>query len=99
MDVKVDHTLRVRTPEFREHLAAVLEGRADGVRLLESVDQLIHEKAPPIITESVPMTATMVANRLEPAGHARRAPGGGRGHGLVDGGAPDGLALAATGPL
>lgn len=64
VDVKVDHTLRVRTPEFREHLAAVLEGHADGARLLESVDQLIHEKAPPIITESVPMTATMVANRL-----------------------------------
>ncbi|WNG44598.1 SDR family NAD(P)-dependent oxidoreductase [Archangium minus] len=64
VDLRTDQALRLRTPELREHLAAILQGRADSAQLLEAVDQLVDQLAPPIITESVPMTATMVANRL-----------------------------------
>jgi acyl transferase domain-containing protein/NAD(P)-dependent dehydrogenase (short-subunit alcohol dehydrogenase family) len=64
VDEKVDQTLRVRTPELRAHLAELLQGRPEGALLLEAVDRHIGEKAPPIIPESVPTTATIVAGRL-----------------------------------
>jgi len=64
VDVKVDQTVRVRSPEFREHLAAILQGRGDHARLLEAVDGYIAQHAPPITPESVPTTATIVAGRL-----------------------------------
>jgi acyl transferase domain-containing protein/NAD(P)-dependent dehydrogenase (short-subunit alcohol dehydrogenase family) len=64
VDVKVDQALRLRSPEFRDHLAMLLQGRADGARLLEAVDQHVDAVAPPIITETVPMTATEVASHL-----------------------------------
>ncbi|MBM7118797.1 SDR family NAD(P)-dependent oxidoreductase [Archangium primigenium] len=64
VDVKIDQALRLRTPEFSEHLATLFQGRPDGARLLEAVARYVDQHAPPIVTETVPMTATMVANRL-----------------------------------
>jgi acyl transferase domain-containing protein/NAD(P)-dependent dehydrogenase (short-subunit alcohol dehydrogenase family) len=64
VDVKVDQSLRLRAPELREHLAALLQERPDGPQLLAAVDQLVDKEAPPIITETVPLTATEVASHL-----------------------------------
>ena len=64
VDQQVDQTLRLRTPELREHLSALLREQADGTRLMEAVDKYIAEHAPLITAESVPTTATIVAGRL-----------------------------------
>lgn len=64
VDQKTDQALRLRAPEFREHLAALLEDHPDAARLLEAVERHVDQLAPPILTETVPMTATLVANRL-----------------------------------
>ncbi|HEX8440442.1 polyketide synthase, partial [Archangium sp.] len=64
VDMQVDQTLRLRTPELREHLFALLREQPDGARLMEAVDKYVAEHAPPITAESVPTTATTVAGRL-----------------------------------
>ncbi|EPX64881.1 hypothetical protein D187_000303 [Cystobacter fuscus DSM 2262] len=64
VDLKTDQALRLRAPELRDHLAPLLAHRPDGARLLAAVERHVEQHAPPIITETVPMTATMVANRL-----------------------------------
>ncbi|WP_257452836.1 SDR family NAD(P)-dependent oxidoreductase [Archangium lipolyticum] len=64
VDGKIDQTLRLRTPEMREHLAAMLQEHAEGDKLLEAVDRHVSEHTPPITVESIPTTATIVAGRL-----------------------------------
>ncbi len=64
VDETSDSTLLLRMPEFREHLAALLQQQPDSARLLAAVDQHVRQHAPPITVESIPMTATVVAGRL-----------------------------------